>query len=167
MGLLSAAVGAIIAAILEVSVLSQLQLGGGTPELVLAMGVGVAMVAGFEAGMIWAFLGGLMLDMLLPGRALGATTLVLLVAIGIALLVARVTDPPRTVVIAATAFGVSWLYQALLIALLALTAGIGIPELAPTTFTISAIVAAVIAAVTAWATRSLILRFGSAERTDW
>ena len=108
-----------------------------------------------------------MLDMLLPERALGATTLVLLVAIGIALLVARVTDPPRIIVIAGTAFGLSWLYQVLLIALLALTAGIGIPALAPTTLAISAVAAAIIAAVTAWATRSLILRFGSAERTDW
>ena len=86
------------------------------------------MVAGFEAGMVWAFLGGVMLDMLLPERALGATTLVLLVAIGIALLVARVTDPPRIIVIAGTAFVLSFLYQALLIALLALTAGIGIPS---------------------------------------
>ena len=77
--------------------------------------------------MIWAFLGGLMLDMLLPERALGATTLALLVAVGAALLVARVTAPPRLIVIAATAFGVSWLYQVLLIALLALTAGIAHP----------------------------------------
>ncbi len=167
MGLLSAAVGAIVAAILEVSVLSQLQLAGVTPELVLAMGIAVAMVAGFEAGMIWAFLGGVMLDMLLPGRALGATTLVLLVAIGIALLVARATDPPRIVVIAATAFALSWFYQAFLIGLLAITAGISIPSLQPTTLTVSAVLAAAIAAATAWVARSLQLRFGASERTDW
>ncbi len=139
MGLLSAAVGAIIAAILEVSVLSQLQLGGVTPELVLAMGVGVAMVAGFEAGMIWAFLGGVMLDMLLPERALGATTLVLLVAIGVcsagrprdrAAAASSSSRPPHS--------ALSWLYQVLLIALLALTAGIGIPSPQPTSLTISA-----------------------------
>ena len=167
MGLLSAAVGAIVAAILEVSVLSQLQLGGVTPELVLAMGIAVAMVAGFEAGMIWAFLGGVMLDMLLPERPLGATTLALLVAIGAALLVARMTEPPRLIVIAATAFVLSFLYQALLIALLALTAGIGIPSLQPAPLTISALIVAGIATLTAVVTRSLTLRFGTSERTDW
>ena len=167
MGLLSAAVGAIVAGILEVSVLSQLQLGGVTPELVLAMGIAVAMVAGFEAGITWAFLGGVMLDMLLPERPLGATTLALLVAIGAALLVARVTEPPRIIVIAATAFVISFLYQAILIALLALTAGIGIPSLQPAPLTISAIIVAAVAALTAFVTRSLMLRFGTSERTDW
>ena len=167
MGLLSAAVGAIIAAILEVSVLSQLQLGGVTPELVLAMGIAVAMVAGFEAGVTWAFLGGVMLDMLLPERPLGATTLALLVAIGAALLVARVTEPPRIVIIAATGFLLTFVYQAVLISLLALTAGIGIPSLQPAPLTISALLVAAIAAATALVIRSLMLRFGTSERTDW
>ncbi len=167
MGLLSAAVGAIMAAILEVSVLSQLQLGGVTPELVLAMGIAVAMVAGFEAGMIWAFLGGVMLDMLLPERPLGATTLVLLVATGLALLMARVMEPPRIIVIAATAFVLSFTYQAALLGLLAVTAGISMPSLQPAQMSVSAVLAAVIAGATAWVVRSLTLRFGSAERTDW
>ncbi len=167
MGLLSAAVGAIVAAILEVSVLSQLQPGGVTPQLVLAMGIAVAMVAGFEAGIIWAFLGGLMLDMLLPERPLGATTLALLVAIGAALLVARVTEPPRIVVITATAVVLSFLYQALLIAILALSAGIGIPALEPSALSVSAIIAGLIAAATAWLARSFMLRFSSTERADW
>jgi rod shape-determining protein MreD len=167
MGLLSAAVGAIVAAILEVSVLSQLQLGGVTPELVLAMGIAVAMVAGFEAGMIWAFLGGVMLDMLLPERPLGATTLVLLIATGLALLVARVTEPPRIIVIAATAFVLSFMYQAVLLALLAVTAGISMPSLQPAQLSVSAILAAAIAGATAWVARSLTLRFGTSERSDW
>ncbi len=167
MGLLSAAVGAIVAAILEVSVLSQLQLGGVTPESVLAMGIAVAMVAGFEAGMIWAFLGGMILDMLLPERPLGATTLVLLVATGLALLVARVTEPPRSIVIAATAFVLSFMYQAVLLGLLAVTAGISMPSLPPAQLSVSAVLAAVIAGAAAWVVRSLTLRFGSSERTDW
>ncbi len=167
MGLLSAAVGAIVAAILEVSVLSQLQLGGVTPELVLAMGIAIAMVVGFEAGMIWAFLGGVMLDLLLPARPLGATTLVLLVAIGVALLVARATEPPRIVIIAATAFVLSWSYQVVLVGLLAITTGIEIPSPQPAPMTVSAVMAAGIAAATAWVARSLTLRFGASERTDW
>ena len=54
-----------------------------------------AMVLGFEEGMVWAFVGGLMLDMLLPERPIGSTTLALLIVSGLALLIARVTDPPR------------------------------------------------------------------------
>ena len=83
------------------------------------------------------------------------------------MLVARVTEPPRLIVIAATAFVLSFLYQALLIALLALTAGIGIPSLQPAPLTISALIVAGIATLTAVVTRSLTLRFGTSERTDW
>jgi hypothetical protein len=87
--------------------------------------------------------------------------------IGVALLVARMTDPPRIIVIAGTAFVLSFLYQGLLVALLALTAGIGIPSLQPAQMTLSAIIVAAIAAITAVVTRSLTLRFGTSERTDW
>ena len=95
MSVLASAVGAIIAAVLESSVLTHLQVGGVTPDLVFAVGIAVAMVLGFEAGMTWAFAGGLMLDLFMPERVLGSTTLTLVLVIGLALLVARATWPPR------------------------------------------------------------------------
>ena len=77
MSVLAPAVGAVLAAILESSVLTHLQVGGVAPDLVFAVGVAVAMTLGFESGMTWAFVGGVSLDLLVPGRALGSTALTL------------------------------------------------------------------------------------------
>ena len=46
-------------------------------------------VMGIEDGLLIGFIGGLLIDMLVPGRPLGATTLALLLTLGIAFLVAR------------------------------------------------------------------------------
>ena len=64
MSLLIAAVGATIAAILETSVLTQLLVAGVKPDLVLATTIAVAVVLGFEQGLTWAVVGGLLLDLL-------------------------------------------------------------------------------------------------------
>ncbi|MBX3028676.1 MAG: hypothetical protein KF809_00820 [Chloroflexi bacterium] len=167
MGLLSTAVGAVVAAILEVSVLAQLQLGGIRPDLVLAIGIGVAMTMGFDAGMTWAFTGGLLLDVMLPERPIGSTTLAMLLAIGLAVLVARLADPPRLALIGVTAFGAALLFLTLARAILAMAAGIGMGDIVVSTWAISALLTAVIAMATAWAIRSIALRFGAVERLDW
>ncbi len=167
MGLLSTAVGAVVAAILEVSVLAQLQLGGTRLDLVLAVGIGVAMTMGFDAGMTWAFTGGLLLDVMLPERPIGSTTLAMLVAIGVSLAVARIAEQPRLALIGVTAFGVALLYHALAQAILALATGIGLGGIEVSTWVMSAIFTAGIAMATAWLIRSLTLRFGAMERLDW
>ena len=101
MSLLIAAVGAILAAVVESSVFTQLPVGGIKPDVVFALTMAVAMVMGFEDGMVMAFTGGLMLDLLLPERPVGSSILTLLVVTAICLLVARATEPPRLIVIAA------------------------------------------------------------------
>jgi rod shape-determining protein MreD len=167
MGLLSTAVGAVVAAILEVSVLAQLQLAGVRPDLVLAVGIGVAMTMGFDAGIVWAFVGGLLLDVMLPERPIGSTTLAMLVAVGLSLLVARVVETPRLVVIGATAFVITFVYEALVMAILALASGVEMGTPALGTWAIVAVTSGLIAATTAWVIRSLLLRFGTFERVDW
>ncbi len=47
------------------------------------------LVMGIEDGLLIGFVGGLLIDMLVPGRPLGATTLALLLTLGIAFLVVR------------------------------------------------------------------------------
>jgi rod shape-determining protein MreD len=167
MGLLSTAVGAVVAAILEVSVLAQLQLAGIRPDLVLAVGIGVAMTMGFDAGIVWAFVGGLLLDVMLPERPIGSTTLAMLVAVGVSLVVARVVESPRPLVIGATAFAVTFLYEGLLTSILALASGVGIGTLSLASWVAVAVMSGVIASLTAWVIRSLLLRFGTFERVDW
>jgi rod shape-determining protein MreD len=167
MSVLAPAVGAFLAAILESSVLTQLQVGSIKPDLVFAMGVAVAMVLGFESGMTWAFVGGVTLDLLLPGRAFGSTALALVLATAAALLVARATWPPRLVVIAATAFALTLAYQVMLLGLLALASDVAFAGLSVTDIALIRIANAVIAAVTVVAVRALDLRFGEPERMAW
>lgn len=83
-----AAVGATIAALLELTIVPFLRVGDAFPHLVLVLGIVWVVAAGFESGLAWAFTGGLVLDAL-ADRPLGATALALLLSIGGAALVAR------------------------------------------------------------------------------
>jgi rod shape-determining protein MreD len=167
MSVLAPAVGAFLAAVLESSVLTQLQVGSVKPDLVFAMGVAVAMVLGFESGMAWAFVGGVALDLLLPGRAFGSTALALVLATAAALLVARATWPPRIVVIAATTFGLTVAYQVLLLGVLALTSDVAFAGLSLTDMALIALANTAIAAATVVAVRAIDVRFGEPERMAW
>lgn len=167
MSVLAPAVGAVIAAILESSVLTHLQVGSVRPDLVFAVGIAMAMSLGFESGMTWAFVGGVTLDLLLPGRALGATALTLVLLTAAALLVARATWPTRALVIGATAFVLTVPYQLMLLGLLALTSdvafgGVSLPELV-----IAGAMNGIIAVVAVVVVRALDLRFGEPERLAW
>jgi hypothetical protein len=111
--------------------------------------------------------GGLTLDLLLPGRSLGSTALTLVLVTAVALLVARVTWPPRLVVIAATSFGLSFVYQVLLLGLLALTENVAFLGLSFTDLVLVGLLDAVITAVAVVVVRAIDLRFGERERLAW
>jgi rod shape-determining protein MreD len=87
MGLLFAAIGATVAALLEASVVPYIS-GDAAPHPVLIGGVIWTIAAGIERGVTWAFVGGLVLDSLL-GRPLGGSSFALLIAVGGAALIAR------------------------------------------------------------------------------
>ena len=167
MSVLAPAVGAVLAAILESSVLTHLQVGSVRPDLVFAVGIAVAMVLGFESGMTWAFAGGVTLDLLLPGRALGSSALTLVLVIGVALVVARAMWPPRLAVIAASAFLLTFVYQLLLQVLLVITVGLAFAGVPLLEFIAIGLLNALIAAVAVVAVRAIDLRFGEPERLAW
>jgi rod shape-determining protein MreD len=81
MSLLLAAIGATAAALFELTVVPYLRVGDAYPHPVLVFGVIWAIVAGIEGGLVWAFVGGLVLDVLAQ-RPLGSTAFALLIAIG-------------------------------------------------------------------------------------
>jgi rod shape-determining protein MreD len=167
MSVLAPAVGAVLAAILESSVLTHLGLAGVAPDLVFAVGIAVAMVLGFESGMTWAFAGGIALDLLLPARALGTTALTLVLVTAAALVIARALWPPRIVVIGATTFGLTFVYQLLLLALLAFTINIAVEGLSLSDLLVAAVLNTVIAVISVTVIRALDLRFGEPERLAW
>ena len=88
MSLLLSAIGATIVAVLDVTLGRYLTIGNAAPHLVLVLGVVWSIAAGIEAGVAWAFVGGIVLDSLL-GRPLGASAFALLVAVGGARLIAQ------------------------------------------------------------------------------
>jgi rod shape-determining protein MreD len=167
MSVLAPAVGAVVAAILESSVLTQLQVGSIRPDLVFAVGIAVAMLLGFESGITWAFVGGVTLDLLLPGRALGSSALTLLIVTGVALLVARTLWPPRLIAIAGTAFVLSFAYQLMGLGLLSFTSGIGLGSVSLPDLVAIGVLNAILAGVAVPIIRALDLRFGETERLAW
>jgi rod shape-determining protein MreD len=109
MRLTVAAIGAIAAALLEVTILPAIGFGGAQPDLVLIAAVVWTFVAGFEGALVWAFVGGLMLDVL-TGRPLGSTAFTLLICVGIAAVLARVLEPLRLLGPAVGMFPLATLY---------------------------------------------------------
>jgi hypothetical protein len=60
MTLLLAAFGAIVAALIEATVVGYLRVGESQPHLVFVLAVIVTVVGGFDRGLVWAFVGGLL-----------------------------------------------------------------------------------------------------------
>jgi rod shape-determining protein MreD len=91
MSLPLAAAGAIALALLELSVAPSVALGGLVPDLVFVAVVTISAVFGLERALPWAFVGGLMLDLLSAGpyRPLGTTPFTLLVVAAVTAAVAR------------------------------------------------------------------------------
>jgi rod shape-determining protein MreD len=83
MTLVFAALGATVAALLELTVGSNIPINGAHPHFVLMLGVVAVVATGLEAGLVWACVGGLLLDVLAP-RPLGSTAFALLLSLGAA-----------------------------------------------------------------------------------
>ena len=81
MTLLLAAVGATGAALFELTVGPYLWIGDAQPHFVFVLGVVVTIAVGLEPGLVWAFVGGLALDVLAQ-RPLGSTPFALLLCVG-------------------------------------------------------------------------------------
>lgn len=161
MSLLIAAVGAVLASLLQTSVLPELH---ANLDLVLVFALVSAMLLSVEEGLVWAFLGGITLDLLTPGgRALGSTTLCLLLATGGGILIGRITQPPRVLTVVITVFALTFLYQALQAVVLAATEGVDLGGFSFTATAISAILNATLAAIVGRLIHSLSVRFGPAE----
>ena len=97
MTLLLAAVGATVTALLELTVGHYVRIGIAQPHLVLVIGIVVTVAVGLEAGLVWAFVGGLVLDVLAQ-RPLGSTAFALLLCVGVTAVLGRVFIRLRPIV---------------------------------------------------------------------
>jgi rod shape-determining protein MreD len=163
MSLLIAAVGAVLASLLETSVLPELH---ASLDLVMVFALVSAMLLSVEEGLTWAFLGGLTLDFLTPGgRALGSTTLCLLLATGGGLVIARIAQPPRVLTVVVAVFAITFVYHALLAVVLAATEHVGLGGFSIAATAVSALLNAFLAAIAGRLIRLLSARFTPAEHT--
>src|SRR5436190_2124982 len=89
MTLLLAAVGATVTALLELTIGPYLRVGTDDPHLVLVFGIVVTLTLDLEAGLVWAFVGGLVLDVQAQ-RPIGSTAFALLLCLGAAAALGRV-----------------------------------------------------------------------------
>lgn len=96
-----AAVGAILIALLQNTIVPFLEMGGAVPDLLLVYVVILAIVVGLEHGIVAAFMGGTTMDALAT-RPFGSTAFVLLVAVGIAVLIGRVLARGRSLSVLAS-----------------------------------------------------------------
>jgi rod shape-determining protein MreD len=163
-----AALGALIAALLETSVAPELTIAGAQADLVLALAVLAVLLIGIEDGLIWAFLGGVMLDLLIPARPIGATALTLLLVVGAAGIAARLPGPRRLVAVTAV-FALTWLFHLLLIGVMALAEGVVLNSFQPIVVLSAAVQNSVIALVAAVAFEAIGRRVGRepALRAEW
>ena len=161
-----AAVGAVVVALLEVSVFPETTIAGVKPDLIFICSVTATMMIGIEVGLTWAFVGGLMLDLLTPGRQLGATSLVLLLLAGAIILVSRLLPQRRVLVATGVVFVLAWAFQVLEAAILGATTGLD-PMISWPPILASALVDAAIALPVAAIMRLAWLRYGATDRIDW
>lgn len=80
MSLLLAAVGATAAALIELTVVPYLRVEDAYPHVVLVVGIIWTIASDIEGGLVWAFVGGLVLDVLAQ-RPIGSTAFALLLCV--------------------------------------------------------------------------------------
>ncbi|MEO6350623.1 MAG: rod shape-determining protein MreD [Candidatus Limnocylindrales bacterium] len=161
-----AALVAVFAAVLETSVFSELPLAGATVDLVLVCAAVATIVLGVEDGLVLGFIGGLLLDMVVASRPLGAVTLAMLLTLGIAFLVSRALSGTRRIAAIGLVLILTAVFHVLFVVVMAVTANASF-GIDVTTILIAAVLNAVIAIPVAWLFGAFERRFGTTERAEW
>jgi rod shape-determining protein MreD len=166
MSLTLAAVGAVVAAVLQLTIVPYLGIAGAYPDLLLVVAVIATFAWSTEAGMTLAFVGGLMIDLLAP-RPVGLTAFTLLVSTGIAALLGRVIQRGRIVAPIVLIFGLTFVTDLLFLALFsALRGRLDVSD--PVHLILpGAIYSAAIAIVLSPAAMAIHKRFADRERVAW
>jgi rod shape-determining protein MreD len=118
MSLLLAAVGATVVALIEATISSYIEVGQAHPHPVLVFGSIWTVALGLDGGLVWAFVGGIALDVL-GDRPLGSSAFALLLATGAAATVAHAMSHLRPIAPIVAVLAASAVNTLLLIVLLA------------------------------------------------
>ncbi|HEY7524636.1 MAG TPA: rod shape-determining protein MreD [Candidatus Limnocylindrales bacterium] len=116
MSLLLAAVGATVAALIEVTVVPYVAVGQGHPHPVLVLGAIWTVALGLDGGLAWAFVGGIALDVL-ADRPLGSSAFALLIVTGVVAGIARAMSHLRPIAPVVAVLVASIVYSGLMVVL--------------------------------------------------
>lgn len=166
MSLTLAAVGAVVVAVLQLTIVPYLGIAGAYPDLILVVAVIATFTWSIEAGITIAFVGGLMIDLLAP-RPIGLTAFTLLVATGIAALISRLIPRGRIIMPILAVFVLSFVNDLLFLVMYsALRGKLDVTD--PGSLILpGAIYSTAIAAVLTPAAVALHNRFADRERVAW
>jgi rod shape-determining protein MreD len=161
-----AAAIAVVAALAEFTVVPYLKIGDATLDATLVIGVIWTIAGGLEAGLVFAFVGGIALD-ILGQRPLGSTAFALLIAVGIASLIGGALTRVRIVApVVATAVA-SPVYQLILLFATTVLTTAPFSQAALSTVLPSTIYDVVVAAILGPLVMAIVLRRQAQERMDW
>jgi rod shape-determining protein MreD len=118
MSLFVAAIGATVTAIFELTVGPYLRVGDAQPHLVFILAIVCTIAVGLETGLVWGFVGGIVLEVLAQ-RPLGSTSFALIIVVGLAAAVGRLFIRIRPLVVAPAVALLSLVYSMTLFVLLA------------------------------------------------
>ena len=166
MQLMIAAALAVVAALAEFTIVPYLQIGDATLQPVLVFGAIWVVVGSLEAGLVWAFVGGLALDVL-SQRPLGASAFSLLIAIGAASFVGAALVRVRIVSPIAAVAVASPIYTGLLLLVTSMLNGAPVPDGATSVIVPTAIYDVLLAALVGPLAVAVVMRRREAERPDW
>src|SRR5512140_2195064 len=127
MQLTLAAALAVVAALTEFTITPYLQVGDAALQPVLVLAAIWTVIGGLEAGLVWAFVGGLALDVL-SQRPLGASAFSLLIAMGAASLVGTALTRVRILAPVVATAAASLVYSMLLLLVTSLLDGSAVPD---------------------------------------
>jgi rod shape-determining protein MreD len=117
MSLFVAAIGATVTAIVELTVGPYIRVGDAQPHLVFVFAVVWTFAIGLESGLVWAFVGGIALDVLAQ-RPLGTSSFALIIVVGLAGAIARLFYRWRPLVVVPAVAVLSLVYSMTLFLLL-------------------------------------------------
>jgi rod shape-determining protein MreD len=166
MQLVIAAALAVVAALAEFTIVPYLKIGDAVLHPVLVFGVVWVIAGRLEAGLAWAFAGGLALD-ILGQRPLGSSAFSLLIAIGLASIIGgllgrvRIIAPVVATAIASPVFSMLLLVTTTALTTASLTAG-ALGSVMP-----SAVYDTILAAIAGPLTVAIVVRRQNGDRVDW
>jgi rod shape-determining protein MreD len=166
MTLFVAAIGATVTAIVELTVGPYIRVGNAQPHLVFVFAIVWTFAVGLESGLVWAFVGGMALDVMAQ-RPLGTSSFALIIVVGLAAAIAHLFTRWRPLVVVPAVAVLSLLYSMTLFLLLGALGSSGPAQDPVGTLMPSVAYDAIVGVIVGPLAIAVHDRYVEEERVDW